>query len=133
MCLGDARPGSIRSPRCAPTDLESLEVGNQRISNRPGFSRRYSPDSELFSGDSIESWPGLRLAHAQLTDPDVRAQLARAAVYYAERNAAFAAALAERGIPTMSSDGLSLWVRLQVPARVAARVASKRPVSVREA
>ncbi|UNK72547.1 aminotransferase class I/II-fold pyridoxal phosphate-dependent enzyme [Microbacterium sp. H1-D42] len=67
-----------------------------------------------------------RLAHAQLTDADVRAQISRAAAYYAERNATFAAALAARGIPTASSDGLSLWVQLAVPARIAAERLMRR-------
>ncbi|WP_087130263.1 aminotransferase class I/II-fold pyridoxal phosphate-dependent enzyme [Microbacterium esteraromaticum] len=61
-----------------------------------------------------------RLAHAQLTDADVRAQIAAAATHYAQRNATFTAALEQHGITTNSSDGLSLWVRLEVPARVAA-------------
>lgn len=61
-----------------------------------------------------------RLAHTQLTDLDVRTQIAQAGAHYAERNTAFANGLAARGIPTASRDGLSLWVRLQVPARTAA-------------
>lgn len=60
-----------------------------------------------------------RLAHAQLTDTGVRAQIEAAAAHYAAKNASFAAALAARGIATASDDGLSLWVRLDVPARVA--------------
>ncbi|MEJ1087479.1 aminotransferase class I/II-fold pyridoxal phosphate-dependent enzyme [Microbacterium sp. Mu-80] len=67
-----------------------------------------------------------RLAHAQLTDAAMRAQIAAAATHYAERNAAFTSALAARGIPTHSSDGLSLWVRLTVPARVAAERLMRR-------
>ena len=61
-----------------------------------------------------------RLAHAQLADAGVRARIAEAAAHYAARNGAFVSALAERGIETASSDGLSLWVRLAVPARTAA-------------
>ena len=67
-----------------------------------------------------------RLAHAQLTDTDARAQISQAAAHYAERNATFAAALAERGIPTASTDGLSLWVRLDIPARIAAERLMRR-------
>lgn len=67
-----------------------------------------------------------RLAHAQLTDDDVRAQIARAATHYAQRNAAFADALAARGIPTASTDGLSLWVQLRVSARAAAERLMRR-------
>lgn len=67
-----------------------------------------------------------RLAHAQLTDDDARAQISRAAEHYADRNRMFSAALAARGIPTMSIDGLSLWVRLEVPARVAAERLMRR-------
>ena len=61
-----------------------------------------------------------RLAHAQLTDIDVRAQISRAAAHYADRNAAFRDALRARGIRTVSTDGLSLWVQLQTTARAAA-------------
>ncbi|WP_336645555.1 aminotransferase class I/II-fold pyridoxal phosphate-dependent enzyme [Microbacterium sp. USHLN186] len=67
-----------------------------------------------------------RLAHAQLTDPDARAGIDRAAAHYASRNAAFRAALATRGIRTLSTDGLSLWVRLDVPARRAAEQLMRR-------
>lgn len=67
-----------------------------------------------------------RLAHAQLTDSGVRQQIDRAAAHYAQRNAAFAADLTARGIDTVSSDGLSLWVRLGVPARIAAERLMRR-------
>jgi len=67
-----------------------------------------------------------RLAHAQLTDPGVRAQIEHAGAHYAGRNAAFAAALAARGVRTVSSEGLSLWVQLDVPARVAAERLMRR-------
>ena len=67
-----------------------------------------------------------RLAHAQLTDVDVRRQIDAAGAHYAERNADFATALSARGIPTAASDGLSLWVRLEVPARVAAERLMRR-------
>lgn len=61
-----------------------------------------------------------RLAHAQLTDDDVLAHIAHAAAHYAARNSRFTEALAARGIPTVSTDGLSLWVRLDASARTAA-------------
>ena len=67
-----------------------------------------------------------RLAHAQLTDQSVRGQIAHAASHYAARNSAFAQALAARGIPTVSTDGLSLWVRLDVTARDAAERLMRR-------
>ncbi len=72
-----------------------------------------------------------RLAHAQLADADVRARIAEAAAHYAARNGAFVSALAERGIETASSDGLSLWVRLAVPARTAAERLMRRGWLVR--
>lgn len=67
-----------------------------------------------------------RLAHAQLTDADVRARIARAAEHYAARNAAFTEALAARGIRTVSTDGLSLWVQLDTTARAAAERLMRR-------
>lgn len=72
-----------------------------------------------------------RLAHAQLADAGIQAQIAAAAAHYAARNGAFVAALAERGIQTPSSDGLSLWVRLPVPARTAAERLMRRGWLVR--
>ena len=60
-----------------------------------------------------------RLALAQLTDEDARARIALAGAHYAERNAAFAAGLAERGIRVQHGDGLNLWVPTGVPAREA--------------
>ncbi|MFT4260140.1 aminotransferase class I/II-fold pyridoxal phosphate-dependent enzyme [Microbacterium sp.] len=58
-----------------------------------------------------------RLALAQLTDPEVRAQIAAAAAHYADRNEAFAARLRAHGVDVPASDGLSLWVPLPRPAR----------------
>ena len=72
-----------------------------------------------------------RLAHAQLADAGVRTRIAEAAAHYAARNGAFVSALAERGIETASSDGLSLWVRLAVPARTAAERLMRRGWLVR--
>ncbi|MEN0083911.1 MAG: aminotransferase class I/II-fold pyridoxal phosphate-dependent enzyme [Leifsonia sp.] len=59
-----------------------------------------------------------RLVLAQLTDDDVLDRVADAGRYYADRNAAFAARLTERGLPTEPGDGLNLWVPLPVEARV---------------
>ncbi|MFP1602268.1 aminotransferase class I/II-fold pyridoxal phosphate-dependent enzyme [Microbacterium sp. 2216-1] len=67
-----------------------------------------------------------RLAHAQLTDASARTQISTASAHYAERNAAFAAALETHGISTSSVDGLSLWVRLTVPARTTAERLMRR-------
>ncbi|TDN92920.1 aminotransferase class I/II-fold pyridoxal phosphate-dependent enzyme [Microbacterium sp. BK668] len=58
-----------------------------------------------------------KLTHALVTDDAVRAEIASAAAHYAERNAAFAARLSAKGLPTAAGDGLNLWVRLPVPAR----------------
>lgn len=58
-----------------------------------------------------------RLAHAQLTDDAARAMIADAGRHYAERNAAFAALLTERGLPAAAGDGLSLWISVPRPAR----------------
>ncbi len=67
-----------------------------------------------------------RLAHAQLTDPDVRERITAAGRHYAERNARFGRALADRGILSPSTDGLSLWVQLPVAARTAAERLMRR-------
>lgn len=72
-----------------------------------------------------------RLAHAQLSDAGIRKQIADAAAHYAERNSAFIAELSARGIATDSTDGLSLWVRLPVPARDAAERLMRRGWLVR--
>lgn len=58
-----------------------------------------------------------RLVLALVTDPAVQAGIVRAGAHYAARNAAFAARLAEAGLPTAPGDGLNLWVPLPVPAR----------------
>ena len=67
-----------------------------------------------------------RLTHAQLTDARVRREIADAATHYAARNAAFAALLTDRGLPTGPGDGLNLWVELPVPARDAAEQLMRR-------
>lgn len=67
-----------------------------------------------------------RLALAQMTDTGVRAQIADAGAHYAERNAAFAERLRARGLDAPSSDGLSLWLPLPVPAKVVAERLMRR-------
>lgn len=67
-----------------------------------------------------------RLAHAQLSDPEVQASISDAAAHYAARNAAFAELLTERGLPATAADGLNLWVKLPVPARDAAERLMRR-------
>lgn len=67
-----------------------------------------------------------RLTVAQLTDPGVRERISDAARHYSARNAEVAARLTERGLPTTPSDGLSLWVELPRPARVAAENLMRR-------
>ncbi len=67
-----------------------------------------------------------RLAVAMLTDDAVTAQIQRAGVHYAARNAAFARLLTAAGLPTLPGDGLSLWTRLPVPARRAAEHLMRR-------
>lgn len=61
-----------------------------------------------------------RLVLAQLTDPDALRAIAEAGAHYAERNARFAALLADRGLPATAADGLNLWVELPLTARVVA-------------
>ncbi|GAA1444773.1 aminotransferase class I/II-fold pyridoxal phosphate-dependent enzyme [Leifsonia poae] len=61
-----------------------------------------------------------RLVLAQLTDGTVLHAIAAAGRHYAERNAAFAAHLTERGLPTEAEDGLNLWVALPVAAKTVA-------------
>nr|WP_239530849.1 aminotransferase class I/II-fold pyridoxal phosphate-dependent enzyme [Brevibacterium paucivorans] len=75
-----------------------------------------------------------RIALAQLTDANARALIERAAGVYADNNAAFARALAERGVhvgvgstgagAVRAGDGISVWVPVKAPAtEVAARLA----------
>ncbi|WP_431277390.1 aminotransferase class I/II-fold pyridoxal phosphate-dependent enzyme [Leifsonia poae] len=66
-----------------------------------------------------------RLVLAQLTDDAVLDQIAAAGRHYAERNAAFAALLSERGIPSSGADGLNLWVALPQDANGTARGAAR--------
>ena len=75
-----------------------------------------------------------RIALAQLTDANARALIERAAGVYADNNAAFVRALAERGVhvgvgstgadTVRAGDGISVWVPVKAPAaEVAARLA----------
>lgn len=67
-----------------------------------------------------------RLAHALLTDEEVRHTIAAAGAHYAERNAAFVARLAARGLQVPPSDGLTVWVPLPAPAREVAERLMRR-------
>lgn len=67
-----------------------------------------------------------RLALAQLTDPEVRAQITAAGAHYAERNSAFVARLRTHGLHASASDGLSLWLPLPLPARAVAERLMRR-------
>ncbi len=58
-----------------------------------------------------------RLVLTLVTDDETLTAIERAGAHYAARNAAFAARLTARGIPTSAGDGLNLWVPLPVPAR----------------
>lgn len=73
-----------------------------------------------------------RMTLALVTDGAVRADIERAAVHYAERNAAFARALTERGLPVEPGDGLNLWVPLPVPAATVREELMRRGWLVRE-
>ncbi|MGM1016358.1 MAG: aminotransferase class I/II-fold pyridoxal phosphate-dependent enzyme [Actinomycetota bacterium] len=57
-----------------------------------------------------------RLTIAQLTDDAIADRIREAGAHYASRNAAFATRLAAEGVPVSAGDGLSLWVRLPIPA-----------------
>ncbi|QNF95541.1 aminotransferase class I/II-fold pyridoxal phosphate-dependent enzyme [Janibacter sp. YB324] len=72
-----------------------------------------------------------RITHAVITDPSALALIERAGKHYAERNAAFAALLTERGLPTSPGDGVSLWVPLPVAAREVADRLTRRGWLVR--
>ncbi|GIT80274.1 transcriptional regulator PtsJ [Leifsonia sp. LS1] len=61
-----------------------------------------------------------RLVHTQLTDAATLEAISDSGAHYAERNADFAARLAERGLPATAADGLNLWLELPVEARAVA-------------
>lgn len=67
-----------------------------------------------------------RLVLAQLTDEAALNQIAAAGRHYAERNASFAALLAEHGLHGAADDGLNLWVELPIEARVVAERLMRR-------
>lgn len=67
-----------------------------------------------------------RLVLAQLTDETALRTIADAGRHYAARNAAFAARLAERGLPVEAGDGLNLWVELPVEAGIVAERLMRR-------
>ena len=67
-----------------------------------------------------------RLTHALVTDPESLARIAEAGRHYAERNAAFAGLLAERGLRATAADGLNVWVRLPIRGREAANRLMRR-------
>lgn len=81
-------------------------------------------DQETAAGLALRLRPGTawvshllqRVAHGLLTDADASAQIDRAGDHYAQRNASVATLLTEAGLPATAGDGLSLWVRLPVPA-----------------
>ncbi|WP_223690684.1 aminotransferase class I/II-fold pyridoxal phosphate-dependent enzyme [Leifsonia poae] len=67
-----------------------------------------------------------RLVLAQLIDETALAEIAAAGRHYAERNASFAARLADRGLPAEAQDGLNLWVTLPIEARIVAERLTRR-------
>lgn len=81
-------------------------------------------DADTADGLALRLTPGTtwvshilqRLTLALVTDAAVRADIERAAEHYADRNAAFARALGERGLFVTPGDGLNLWVPLPVGA-----------------
>jgi DNA-binding transcriptional MocR family regulator len=66
-----------------------------------------------------------RLLLALLTDPHSVEAVARAREAYAERRAALAAALADRGIVVGGTDGINLWVPVADETAAVARLASQ--------
>jgi DNA-binding transcriptional MocR family regulator len=97
-------------------------------------------DPDTADGLAVRLTPGTtwvshilqRMTLALVTDDAVRAGIEAAAEHYAARNAAFAAALTERGLPVSPGDGLNLWVPLPVPAAVVREELMRRGWLVRE-
>ncbi|WZH36475.1 MAG: aminotransferase class I/II-fold pyridoxal phosphate-dependent enzyme [Microbacterium enclense] len=97
-------------------------------------------DPDTADGLAVRLTPGTtwvshilqRMTLALVTDDAVRADIERAATHYAERNAAFARALTERGLPVAPGDGLNLWVPLPVPAASVREDLMRRGWLVRE-
>jgi DNA-binding transcriptional MocR family regulator len=67
-----------------------------------------------------------RLVHALATDAAAVRAVATAGAHYAERNAAFARRLVERGVVASAGDGLNLWVALPVSARAVSEQLMRR-------
>lgn len=72
-----------------------------------------------------------RLTVALASDPEVMAEVGRAAAHYAAQNVAFSERLAIRGIDAAAGDGLNLWVPLPVDARAVAERLMRRGWLVR--
>lgn len=72
-----------------------------------------------------------RLAHQLLSDPAAIARIAQAREQYRRRNAAFVAALADRGIAAVADDGLNVWVDVEVEARSVSELLMRRGWLVR--
>jgi DNA-binding transcriptional MocR family regulator len=97
-------------------------------------------DPDTADGLAVRLTPGTtwvshilqRMTLALVTEDAVRADIERAAVHYADRNAAFARALTERGLPVTPGDGLNLWVPLPVPAASVREELMRRGWLVRE-
>ncbi|WP_292832077.1 aminotransferase class I/II-fold pyridoxal phosphate-dependent enzyme [Microbacterium sp.] len=67
-----------------------------------------------------------RLTYALMTDEETRGGIKTAAAHYAARNAAFAQRLVDHGVDATPGDGLNLWVRVPVLARVVAEQLMRR-------
>ncbi|MGO1510236.1 MAG: aminotransferase class I/II-fold pyridoxal phosphate-dependent enzyme [Actinomycetales bacterium] len=85
------------------------------VATDPGTADRLA--MRLSPGTTWVSHILQRLTHALLTDEAAVATIERAAAHYAQRNASFAARLAQRGLEAPPSDGLSLWLPVPAPAR----------------
>ncbi|PWH07869.1 transcriptional regulator PtsJ [Brachybacterium endophyticum] len=67
-----------------------------------------------------------RIAYGLLSDGSSRDLIARAGLHYAERDAAAAQQLRERGVAAEQRDGMSLWVPCGAPARTVAEHLMRR-------
>ncbi|WP_418058494.1 aminotransferase class I/II-fold pyridoxal phosphate-dependent enzyme [Pimelobacter simplex] len=91
------------------------------VASDPGTGGRLA--ARISPGTTWVSHLLQRLARTLLLDPEAGRQVASAAAHYAERNAAFVAALAEHGVGARAGDGLNVWVDVQDEAtRVARRL-----------
>ena len=97
-------------------------------------------DPDTADGLAVRLTPGTtwvshilqRMTLALVTDDAVRADIERAAAHYADRNAMFALALTDRGLPVTPGDGLNLWVPLPVAATRVREELMRRGWLVRE-